>query len=88
MKLAVIYLLVILAGVSWLFFRPRLAAMVARFGLALRVATVAYFLMLVGRLVTTGVDQDQMELAIGSVLFFAAFWGIAWLITRSMARTP
>jgi hypothetical protein len=86
-KLSVVVLLIMVAGVSWLFFRPRLAAFMARLGLALRVATVVYLVLLVVRLARTGIDADQLRIGGISVLFFGGLWAVAWLVARSIART-
>jgi hypothetical protein len=86
-KQSILVLLVLMAGVSWLFFRPKLVMFMARLGLALRVATVVYFILLAWRLVAGGIDQEQLEIAIISLLFFGGLWGLAWLVTRSMAKS-
>lgn len=87
MKLSIVVLLIITVGASWLFFRPKLSAFLARLGLALRVATVAYFVLLIIRLARSGVDEEQLRIGGISILFFGAMWAVAWLITRSIART-
>ena len=87
MKLSVIVLLIMAAGVSWLFFRPKLTAFLARLGLALRVAMVVYLVLLAVRLIHSGIDQDQLRVAGISTLFFGGLWVAAWLVTRSIART-
>ncbi|MCL4534939.1 MAG: hypothetical protein M1370_07235 [Bacteroidetes bacterium] len=87
MKLSIVVLLIITVGASWLFFRPKLSAFLARLGLALRVATVAYFVLLIIRLARSGVDEEQLRIGGISILFFGAMWAVAWLVTRSIART-
>ncbi len=87
MKLSVVVLFIMVVGVSWLFFRPKLSAFLARLGLALRVATVVYFVLLAVRLVHSGIDEDQLRIGGISILFFGGLWAVAWLVTRSIART-
>lgn len=87
MKLSIVVLLIITVGASWLFFRPKLSAFLARLGLALRVATVAYFVLLIIRLARSGVDEEQLRIGGISILLFGAMWAVAWLVTRSIART-
>ncbi len=71
----------------WLLYRPKLAIFKARFGRAIRIATVVYFLILAFRLSSSGVDQEQLMLAGASLLIFGGLWVAAWLVTRGIERT-
>lgn len=71
----------------WLLYRPKLTMFKARFGRAIRIATVVYFLILAFRLSSSAVDQEQLMLAGASLLLFGGLWAAAWLITRGIERT-
>ncbi len=85
MKSLLITLLVVLAPVVWLLFRPRLAVVKTRLGTAMRIVGPLYLAIIVVRLVTSPLSENQLELAGLSVAFFAGLWVVVWLITRSLA---
>jgi hypothetical protein len=76
------------AAFCWLFFRPKMMAFLGRLGLALRVATLVYIVLLVARLIHSGIDEEQLRTAAISLVFFGGLWAAAWLVTRSIARRP
>jgi len=79
MKLLLFILLVVLATITWWRLRARAAK-------ALKVAGVAYLAIVAVRLAQSGLDQEQWQLAALSFAFFAALWGVAWLVTHSLAK--
>lgn len=79
MKSLIIVVLIALAAITWFFFRARVAR-------AVRLATLAYLAFMAVRIATSDIDREQLQLAGLTLLFFASVWGVAWLVTRSMAK--
>ncbi len=84
--LTTIVLLVPLAGLAYWLFRPRLLILRTRMALALKVVGVLYLAMIIYRLSTSGISQEQLQVAGLSMAFFGGVWAIAWLVTRSLAN--
>ncbi len=86
MKQTTITLLLLLAPIAWLLLRPRFSVLKARLRLAGQVGFVAYFGLLAYRLTQTGVSQDELVVAAIAIAIFGGAWGIAWLVTRTLAH--
>jgi hypothetical protein len=79
MKLLVLALLAVLAAFTWWRSRSRLTR-------ALRIVIVAYLAMTAYRIVT-GVEDDQLIPLVGFFAFFAALWGLSWLVTQAVTAS-
>ncbi len=87
MKQTAIVFLILLVPVVWLLYRPKLAIFKARLGRGVRIAAVVYFLILAVRLSTSEINEEQLAMAGVLLLVFVGVWGVAWLVTRGIART-
>ena len=79
MKSLIIVALIALAAITWLFFRARVVR-------AVRLATLAYLAFMAVRIATSDIDRDELQLAGLTLVFFVGVWGVAWLVTRSLAK--
>lgn len=86
MKQSTITLLILLAPILWLLFRPRLAVLRSRFALALRIGIPVYFGLIIFQLSQSEFTDDQLVVAAFSLAIFGGVWLAAWLVTSRMRR--
>ncbi|MGE5619909.1 MAG: hypothetical protein ACM3US_11705 [Sphingomonadaceae bacterium] len=83
---ALIVLSVPLLGLAYWLWRPRLQVMRSRMRLAMKATAVVYLAIIVARMATSDVSQEQLQVIGLSAAFFVGLWVVAWLVTRSLAK--